>query len=326
MPIQSIDFSTINNVNFNGSAMTTVNFNGVQLWTNLASDFLFSILNNTTDVNVRQLAINAGWNQSDKVIATIGSGVIISGSSDATPALVIDGSWPSGIELINNGIIQGCGGKGGNGGSTDPEGGTDGTGSASQGTAGSNGGTALSASVAVIITNNGSIRGGGGGGGGGGSIFGYEPRFNNSTRGDYTLTVSGGGGGGGKSGNINSLFGLAGIQVDDVDNGDQAEVFNLPLNGEAGTITFAGNGGEGGEASEQIKNDDFVTIIGGNGGTGGDFGSSGNSGNSAIIFSGDFRSGEGFADPTIGGAGGLAISGNSNITWNTVGTRVGIIT
>jgi hypothetical protein len=83
-----------------------------------------------------------------------------------TPGLTINGAWPNGIELVNNGTIVGRAGNGG-------AGGLGGTGpttinDATNGSAGSAGGLALTISVPVSIRNNGTIAGGGGGGGGGG--------------------------------------------------------------------------------------------------------------------------------------------------------------
>ena len=121
-----------------------------------ANQFTFAISSNTTNGNLASLATAAGWNGTSKVVATINAGVYVSSNSTATPGLTISGSFPGGVELVNNGFIIGMGGAGGNGG----------TGGA--GSTGSTGGTALSVSTAVSITNNGTIGGGGGGGGGGG--------------------------------------------------------------------------------------------------------------------------------------------------------------
>lgn len=100
--------------------------------------------------DLRTLAIAAGWNGSDPVVATISSGVIISSSTTASAALTISGSFPSGVSLVNNGSIVGMGGRGGEANAT-----------------GSPGGAAIAVSTAVSITNNGTIAGGGGGGGAG---------------------------------------------------------------------------------------------------------------------------------------------------------------
>jgi hypothetical protein len=142
--------------------------------------FVITISSNQTNTNLRTLAVNGGWNQDSKVIATINAGVYVSSNSTNTPGLTINGSFPGGVELVNNGFIIGMGGTGGAPGND-------------QGTFGGPGGTgglALSVSSAVTINNgSGTIGGGGGGGGAGGSVF--IPCLG---------WVGGGGGGGGRSG------------------------------------------------------------------------------------------------------------------------------
>ena len=131
-----------------------------------SNEFSFSITSNQTNANLRTLAVNAGWDQSIAVVATINSGVRMTSNTVGTPGLTINGAWPGGIELVNNGTIVGRGGNGGNGGN----GGTanNSTYDSTNGSAGSAGGLALTISVPVSIRNNGTIAGGGGGGGGGG--------------------------------------------------------------------------------------------------------------------------------------------------------------
>jgi len=206
--------------------------------------FSFTISADQTNANLRTLAVNAGWNQSIAVIATIGSGVRMSSNAVGTPGLTINGSWPGGVTLINNGTIVGRGGNGG--------GGTD---YLSTGGAGTVGGLALSVSVAVTINNaSGTIAGGGGGGGGGGGARGFFDGCN----GVYIIAASGGGGGGGRSSLTNSSGGAGGTTA--VVNGNT---------GAAGTISGAGGGGSGG------VNGPFS---GGAGGAGGNWGSSGSNG------------------------------------------------
>ena len=139
-----------------------------------------TISSNTNNVDFRTLIINAGWNGTSVVTATVtvNSGVYIGSSSTSSPAFTISGSFPGGsvLNLINNGYISGAGGAGGLKGKP--------------GAAGSPGGTALSVSVAVNITNNGYIWGGGGGGGAGHSDWGA------SAYGGWSS--SGGNGGGGR--------------------------------------------------------------------------------------------------------------------------------
>lgn len=125
------------------------------------------------DINLRSMAVSAGWNGTATAVVTINSGVVITGSG-YTNAVTIDGSFPNGITLINNGSITGRGGNGGAGGAARGDIGVDNTngiyGTAYNGAAGSPGGTALYAAVPVTVFNNGTIAGGGGGGGGAGAV------------------------------------------------------------------------------------------------------------------------------------------------------------
>jgi hypothetical protein len=126
-------------------------------------------------LNLRQMAIDSGWNQNAYVELTIGPSTIISSTSASIPSLTIDGTFPNGAKLINNGTIIGRGGDGGRGGYGD-------WGNGPSGTAGGAGGVGVNVSTPVIIENNGTMGGGGGGGGGGGS--------------GLNVTYGGGGGGG----------------------------------------------------------------------------------------------------------------------------------
>ena len=142
-------------------------------------EFAFTISTNyTTTQDLRTLAIEAGWDEVAPVVATVDSGVEISGdggspSGAGSTALTIQGDFPAGVSLINNGSIVGGGGGGGPavyGGSGYP---------------GGAGGIGLVITTAISITNNGNIAGGGGGGGGCGAF------------GTGGVIYSGGGGGGG---------------------------------------------------------------------------------------------------------------------------------
>jgi hypothetical protein len=183
-----------------------------------SNQFAFTISTNQTNANLRTLAVNAGWNQTAQVVATIGSGVNLTSTASGTPALTINGSFPNGVTLTNNGVIAGRGGTGGIGMYT-----------AGGMTAGAAGTVALSVSSAVSITNNGTIGGGGGGGGGG------MGNFVNNCGGNY---YGGGGGGGGGAGN-----GAGGSQ-----NGGSGGVTTAGSGGPGLTDIFAtgyagGNGG-----------------------------------------------------------------------------------
>lgn len=263
--------------------------------------FSFTISTNQTNANLRSLAVSAGWNQSTKVIATINSGVYVSSNSTGTPGLTVNGSFPGGVDLINNGFIIGMGGAGGAGSATDAYAGTQ-----IGGAAGSVGGLALSVSSAVSITNNGTIGGGGGGGGGGqGSMYvtyvGKDSTF---------WWAGGGGGGGGRSGAAaNSAAGAGGVN----------NATGLPnnYNGNAGSVGTSAGAGAGGTGTSSTR------ATSGAGGSGGAWGSAGGSGSSPSPANniGGWPS----RGPFGGGSGGAAISGNSNITWVATGTRLGSI-
>ena len=216
-----------------------------------ANQFAFTISSNQTNANLRTLAVNAGWNQSSKVVATIGSGVYISSNSTGTPGLTVDGSFPGGVDLINDGFIIGMGGAGGAG--SDAGG---------DGVAGAGGGLALSVSVAVTVTNNGTIGGGGGGGGGGNAVI-YIDSF---------LFIfdfyGGGGGGGGRTGATNSSGGAGGVPTSG----------NLRINGSAGGAGTSGGGGAGGAGGSGPSG------TAGAGGAGATWGSAGATGGSATGF------------------------------------------
>ena len=187
--------------------------------------FTFTISSTQVDANLRSLAVAAGWNQSVAVVATIGSGVNINGSvaGNSTAALTIDGSWPGGVTLVNNGSIRGRGGTGG----------------ASRANGGA-GGRALLVSVAVTINNQGTIAGGGGGGAGGNWI--YVTRSCDMGETDAACRVYGGGGGGGQSNTSYTAPGGAG-------GGTAGTSFNCTVitgsSGGTGTSSAPGGGGTG---------------------------------------------------------------------------------
>jgi hypothetical protein len=264
-----------------------------------ANVFAFAIAANQTSVNLRTLAVNAGWNQTAPVQATINSGVVISGNTQAnsTAALTVDGSWPGGVTLTNNGTIVGRGGDGGAGGAA-VQGSFTLLPGTTAGSPGAAGGRGLLVSVALSLNNAGTIAGGGGGGGGGGGAQGA--RFTDG--GDFFFSAGGGGGGGGRSSNTNSGGGAGGVSNQGT-NGSA---------GGAGTISAPGGGGAGNatNASE---------CTGGNGGGGAAYGTAGATGATSSSNQGFIRSGG------AGGAAGQAISGNSNITYIATGTRLGPI-
>ena len=130
-----------------------------------SNTFSFTLTSNQQNYDVRAAAVSAGWDGSSEVELTINSGVTVYASSTSNYACSFTGSFPSGAKLINNGIIVGRGGNGGNGYAGNgacygyaPYGG---------GSGGGTGGPGLYTSVALSVTNNNRIAGGGGGGGGG---------------------------------------------------------------------------------------------------------------------------------------------------------------
>lgn len=257
-----------------------------------ANEFAFTIASNVTNANLRTLAVNAGWNQTSKVVATINSGIYISSNSTGTPALTINGSFPGGVELTNNGFIIGRGGNGGVGRSISST-----NGSTSGGANGGQGGLALAVSVAASVRNNGTIAGGGGGGGGGAASAVFDSYF-----GQLTQTGAGGGGGGGRSSAAaNASAGGGGVVTTNNNRG----IIN-GASGGVGTLSAAGGGG----------------LNGYNVGRGGNGGGWGAAGGGSTSVSPRTRYGANLS----GGAGGAAVSGNSNITYLATGTRLGAIT
>ena len=82
------------------------------------SDTFSFNLTTASDVNLRTAAIAAGWNGTSQVIATIPTSNTISASSTSGYALTVNGSFPKGVTLINNGLIVGKGGAAGKGADT----------------------------------------------------------------------------------------------------------------------------------------------------------------------------------------------------------------
>jgi len=192
--------------------------------------FAFTISTNQTNANLRTLALAAGWGGSAAVQATINAGVSINGTQDsnATAALTIDGSFPAGVTLINNGTIVGMGGAGNSSGS---------------GLVFA-GGRATLASVAVTIQNNGTIAGGGGGGGAAGASYG-SATCNMGESNSSTVRGGGGGGGGRSSYAANSAGGAGGASSGSSD----CSGFVNGGTGGSGTSSAAGAGGTRGRVT-----------------------------------------------------------------------------
>ena len=106
---------------------------------------------------LRTQAVALGWPQNVGVTAIVPSSAVVYSSCRNYFALTVQGCFPQGVTLINNGTIAGKGGQGGYSnwfacGSTYPVNGQPGSG-------------AIAVTVPITIINNGTIGGGGGGGG-----------------------------------------------------------------------------------------------------------------------------------------------------------------
>ena len=264
VPGNSMSFSQINTelglsstatISLNDAAVRTLAGVGASpatiAITNLSgksNQFAFAISSNQTNANLRTLAVSAGWPGTAKVVATINSGIYVSSTSTGSAALTINGSFPNGVELINNGIIAGMGGNGGNGQRVFIPA-TVGNGTA--------GGLALAVSVAVTINNLGTIGGGGGGGGGGSYSFNYS-------------NYNSGGGGGGGGGRVNGTGGTGEANDSGGGYGTNGGNGSLTAAGGGGTNTIGNpksNGGAGGDLGSVGSNGTIVA--GGQRGTGG---------------------------------------------------------
>jgi hypothetical protein len=267
-------------------AISLSNFYGAQNRNTIS----ITISSNTNNYNVysnRGASYIAGISD---IVVTINSGVVIGSSSTGSPAFTVSG-FASGdtVSIINNGTIVGKGGDGGAGGTPTSQ--TSGSNSPAlgYGVAGSNGGDALSISFATSITNNGIIAGGGGGGGGG---AGGRSMVN------LNVALFGGGGGGGGAGAGSGAAGGTPVQTPK-SNG---------TNGSNGSSTSEGAGGIGGSVSGYSGK-------AGDGGAGGGMGQSGSSGQASTSM---------YTNPsTSGGSAGNYVTGNSNVTWVSNGTRLG---
>jgi hypothetical protein len=313
-----------------------------------ANAFNATISSHQADLNLRIWALANGWNGSTAATITVASGVHIYSTSTANAGLVIDGSWPAGVTLINNGYISGFGGKA-----------TVNTANITGGYAGNPGGNAISLGVNCSITNNSYIGGGGGSGGTacGTSSYGGSGAPGGSGAGGtaganlYTnnlmaniQTVAGGAGGGPGSNGGNGAATAQGAYYGSAAGGS-GRVF--PGTGGAGAqaggvvAQGAGAGSGGGQGIVVANAPGYGPVISGRtlGGGGGGWGASGGAGYSTTGDPYPCNSGAGGAAggtggiPThtttlrgAGGAGGKAVALNGyTVTWNAVGTRYGAI-
>ena len=250
------------------------------------------ICTDQTNLNLRTWALLNGWNGTVPATITVGTGVWIYSTSTGNAGLVVDGSWPNGVTVINNGYIAGQGGKGGIGAATAP----------------TSAGPAISLGVNCSITNN-SYIGGGGGGGGNAAITGSVNVY----------AGAGGGAGGGMGGGqrpANPNGGAGGAPGSAGSNG-------TVVTGTAGVYTlYGGSGGGGGRIFPGVGGaqvnpySPFLGNGGGAGGGGGGYGeyrtsfsagiygsAGGSAGNAGSTATGTTRS--------TGGGGGWGASGGS---------------
>ena len=208
-----------------------------------------SNLSSPTDLN--SYAVSQGWDGASQLVVTINSGVVLSSNTTGSAALTISGSYPGGLEVINNGTIVGMGGDGGRGGGSI-------TGNGSTGGAG---GTALVVTSAVSFRNNGTIAGGGGGGGGGGGYISYSC----GKSGTDTCYGGTGGGGGGRTGLTNSSGGGGGSGYDSTGSTGASGTYSSHGNGGS---PYGGNGGGWGANGSGGGNNQNGRAGGGGGGAG----------------------------------------------------------
>ncbi len=305
-----------------------------------ASAFFATITSSQQNLNLRTFALANGWNGTTAATITVDSAVYLWSDTTATAGLIIDGSWPNGITLINNGFIIGKGGRGGG----------DSAGVALAG------GAALSLGTNVTITNNSYIAGGGGGGG-------CQPAILS-----FVGAGGGGGAGGGDGGDgLGSSGGAGGALGATGATGTSASFGKyggggggriLPGTGGAGRpgTTDPGQpglgGGSGGAGGAGVNRIGFCGPPGGESpprygtvaaGGGGGWGASGGTGASTGVQCQGFpaySSGSGGSASSVGGnfsgftagasvagaVGGRAVALNGfTVTWNAFGTRYGAI-
>lgn len=225
----------------------------------------FTMTTNQRNLNLRTWLIGVGWDGTSSATAVVGTGVYVWSDSPTIPAVTINGSFPNGVTLINDGYIMGCGGKGGDGYNISSSGG--------------DGGHAISLGVNATIINRGPVNvnvpgetlgfiGGGGGGGagatgggGGGAGGGAGGRGWSDGQG-LAATYIGQGGSGGAVGQAGSP-GTGWKGSTPVGFRPNPAPSGLPWSGEQQTFGIGvGGGGGGGGSSLGI----FCSFGGGGGG------------------------------------------------------------
>lgn len=346
-----------------GTQISLSNFYGATTYTPPAEfNRTVNVVTYSGNWNVRDYLINAGWDGSVKVNLTLSSTTMIVGYSTtsphngspgtARPAMIINGSFPNGLKIINNGKILGRGARGA---------------SATPGVSFHNnyngwpGGDAISNSLSTStleFVNNGYVAGGGGGGAaaayaGGGAGAGGAPggsgRGANATGqpGGTNGTGTNAGAGGGSP---------SGTSTPAVETGTPSNAFNWG-GSDGGSGDRGGHGGTaGGGGATAIDTGSSNGIWGGGGGgsgfvlpgtggnggdrsgsyrsagrEGGDGGSGGNQGGTGIsTYGGEDGGGggggwgaKGGDSPSgTGGAGGKAVTGTA-INFTGTGTEYG---
>jgi len=280
------------------------------------SDFLslglLKMNTNQKEINLRTWALSNGWNGTSAAAIEVVNGVWIWSDNNNVPALTTGAPWPNGVRLINNGKIIGKGGVGY--GLLPPF--SNRTGEFGVRTLGvGSGGTAISLSAPITITNNGYIAGGGGGGGG---------------------NTGGGGAGGGNGGSTEIdyytgyydvftgswFYGiLAGGKGGTLDNSGTPGQTSLNSFGFYGAYGYGGTGGGGGRilpgtGGAGARNTGFDTIAHGNGGGAGGGGGGTGGVNSVNRQGGNGGSAGNVGSPAAagGGGGGWGAAGGSGLS------------
>jgi hypothetical protein len=266
------------------------------------------ITENENNISLRDKFFNLHSiaNDGDTINCTIEEGTVIGGDGSVESSLIF-GYWGEAvtINLINNGVVVGRGGRGGNGGRIDS------SGTLYAGIAGESGLEAigfdfLPSPATFTITNNNLIGGGGGGGGGGGAASGETQESGGI---EIRTAISGAGGGAGPFVNTG---GSGGVITEPNNN------FREKVTGNNGASSSALINGEGGLSSSRTGNQGTVTN--GYGGDGGALGQAGQSGQAGQA--GDIAISLGGA----GGSAGAAINKSSqSVTITNNGTISGVV-
>lgn len=310
-------------------------------WTGASAGKEIRISANTNNVMLSSFFSDSEWQSGGTKTIVIDAGVTVGSISDSissmqTGTLVGGGALGGTLKLINNGAIYGKGGI-------------------TSGTVGLVGGTALEATTPITVINNGNIYGGGGGGGRGGTgasgyhwpeskawnyagSFAASPAYyvvySGFTALDYTIGLP--------TAAISGLTGLpavVNIGAYQYYKGDFTETVFAAAYHKIRRRTInpvtGGLGGSGaiGQGSDNLTadpgNGGAVSSVstgglGGSSGTFGQTGASGAVGGSVNTTFADQTAGAGSG--STGGLGGYYINGESFVTWEAFGNRLGRVT